>query len=67
MATVKLETERGELVTFADLPPFRTMPAVITWGLRTFVAQDLDADGPAVYREVFAVAVADPNTPRREP
>lgn len=79
MMTVRLETESGELVTYASIPPFNTMPAVLVWGIRHFKLSDsvfrhterqgerLKQQDLAIYRECFAVAIIDESTPRPQP
>jgi len=53
---IKLITETGHKVGFAQIPPFEPdmMPKVVIWGQRTFVQEP---DIRSNYREVFTVWV----------
>ena len=59
MIRVALETDRNELVVNGVIPPFLTLPEVITWGVRTFKlrAPHTSPETAAIYTEVFAVAL----------
>jgi len=56
---VQLETMDGHRVVTALIPPFQSLPEVVSWGTRTFKlhADPQDSYAPIVYREVFAVAI----------
>lgn len=59
MIRVHLETSANEAVADCLMPPFLTLPEVVTWGTRTFKlrAPNTSADTAAIYTEVFAVAL----------
>jgi len=61
MIKIKLETETGEFVQYVAIPPFKTLPDVITWGIRTFIFSSAigynEENKPvATYKEAFCVA-----------
>lgn len=66
MMRIRLDASSGGLVTYGRIPTFDPPPAVITWGVRTFVlaSRALRPDGAeALYREAFAVALVDVEAP----
>lgn len=52
MVKIRLETDNGSFVADVAIPPFVTMPKVITWGDRVF---QLHYEPAKIYRECFAV------------
>jgi len=61
MQRVALSTAEQEHVVNGVIPPFLTLPQVITWGVRTFAlrkAPEKPGD-KALYSEVFAVALVE--------
>lgn len=54
MIKIRLETSNGELVGYAEIPPFGTLPEVMIWGMRIFkLKMESNAGGPHVYAECF--------------
>lgn len=70
MTRVQLVTAERHFVTFVDVPPFRVLPTVITWGSRVFVC--LGATDPRVkvvpqYLEAFAFSAPIEELPDTKP
>lgn len=68
MHKIRLETADGSYVTTAVIPPFTSMPEVLTWWERTFTLATPvweTAKGPT-YSEAFAVAVISVDDSRAE-
>lgn len=65
MIRIKLFTRDGGFVTEGEMPPFLTLPDVIVWGERVFIAPQVDAAvraaehraGEVAYVEAFAWAM----------
>lgn len=58
MEQFRLETEAGELVTIACMPPFLEWPGVVIWGSRVFQLQTVKkTEDMTAYKEVFSPVV----------
>lgn len=53
--TVRLETPKGEFVSFCHLMPFAVLPEVVAWGERVFIHSGARRDNIPVYLEGLLV------------